>query len=297
MRQLGAAVTDVALLATFVHAAMQLKRCCPNDTMPRWCNSVVWACMSGSLACICGCFGWLLELNLRHPHEMEVWEVVIADGMVLGMFGEAVALLVACVGMSPGVNDQSFNRWTQLSVALELLCCIYISMGHLAGLSVSYLMLPIAFVGVALTIMVLLAGAYVLGVVVVASGSEAKASWWCILIGSGLTLLGAAVLAALDSDCAGPYCITEALPWESAPCRWNTADPPGSSCPLPEVFNHAAVMHLFAIAGVSLLSRGVQGLLSCGWEPDALASGKKKQWRHSVGRSKEAATRGTKREN
>lgn len=273
MRQAGAAVTDIALLATFVHAAMHLKRCCPNDSMPRWCRSFVWACYSGSLACTCGCFGWMLGLNLKHAHELEVWEILLMDGMVVGMFGEAVALLAACVGMLACVDDRSFNRWKQLSVSLECLCCIFMLVGHLSGLSNSYLVLPLAFVGVSLVALVLLAGAHVFGVVAI--GSETKASWWCILIGSCLTLLGAAVLATLDNDCAGRYCVTEAFPWESSPCRWNTADPPGSSCPLPEEFNHAAVMHSFAIAGVSLLSRGLQGLLSHGWEP--AAAGKQKQ--------------------
>lgn len=230
--------------------------------------------MAGSVACVCGCVMWAMELNFKHPHELEVWQVVVGDGMALGMFGEALGLLAACMGMSPLVDDRSFNRWAQISVLLELLCCIYLVVGHMTGLSISYLLLPCASIGAALGALVCLAGAHSWGLV--AASSEARVGWRWVFVGSVLTLVGAAVLGAWDSDCAGPYCFTESFPWESSPCRWNTASPQGSSCPLPEVFNHAAVMHTFAIVGVTLMSHGLQGLLACGWEPHALSDRKRK---------------------
>lgn len=86
-------------------------------------------------------------------------------------------------------------------------------------------------------------------------------------LGSLLLLIGAAVFGILDNDCTGQSCLTEYLPWESSPCRWYTADPKGHSCPLPEWFNHCAVMHCFAIASCIITTLGVQGLLESGWEP------------------------------
>jgi len=265
MRQFGACVTDVALFACFFGAAAKLRQNCPDGKMPRWCASFVWACMSGCIACFGGSFMWALELNLRLGQEMKFWEIIIGDVMAIGMFGEALGLFAACVGMLPSVDDQAFNKWAQASVFLELLCCLYMAVGHLMGLPFSYLLLPFASVGAALVALVCLSGAHAVGVVPVAH--EAKSPWQWVFLGSVVTFAGAAVMGACDNDCAGPYCVTEPFPWESSPCRWNLATPPGSSCLFPEAFNHAAVMHTFAMVGVSMMAHGLQGLLACGWEP------------------------------
>jgi len=215
-------------------------------------------------------------INMR-AHDNSVLDMVFFDGVSLGMFGNALSLVAANVGFRGDVGDRSFKTFAQFLTLVWMATASWMAYGHYAGVHVSFLLLPCASMGPALVCLTYLAGKHALG-----GGSAAapiadisQMNWMKIFLGSACNLIGAAAMGALDNDCTGMYCITEKLPWESSPCRWNI-EPRGHKCPLPEDFNHAAVMHVFAIIGVLLLVSGVEGLFMCGWDESCTETKKAK---------------------
>lgn len=278
MEQKGAAITDWLTAAVFFYGAWSLS-CTSRKSgriFPRWYGAYFVACVSGGLSCVSGGFMWGWGINKR-ADEMTVLDMAICDGVILGMFGEALALIAAWLGFRGDVGDRSFKSFSHFAVLLWMGTLVWTAYGHLTGVSNSWLLLPCASMGPALLCLVTLAGKNALGGES-APGPIAEISqdnWMKIFVGSICNLIGAVALGALDNDCTGMYCITEKLPWESSPCRWNL-EPRGHKCPLPEDFNHAAVMHVFAIIGILLSASGVQGLFTCGWDENYTKSKKAK---------------------
>jgi len=201
--------------------------------------------------------------RLSFMHEFPAAQQVACGAMMLGMVAEGLFLILTCREL-----------WTSSdsgSLAAKALPEVLV----LAGLGVFYC------IGCAINLpfwaMYQFLHFLALGLVAMAvacfneaancSSSLERSCLWRLFMGESLNLGGAAVLTLLDNDCTGVSCITEPFPWESSPCRFGVVEPPGSTCPLPEWFNHGAVMHALAIVSCAICVPALCTLLECGWEP------------------------------
>eukprot|EP00931_Biecheleriopsis_adriatica_P003820 TRINITY_DN105581_c0_g1_i1.p1 TRINITY_DN105581_c0_g1~~TRINITY_DN105581_c0_g1_i1.p1 ORF type:complete len:275 (-),score=46.96 TRINITY_DN105581_c0_g1_i1:28-852(-) len=246
MEQLGAALTDWGVAATCFAGLLLLSGGSDGRRLPRWYKCVMGVYLSEGLACFAGGFMWASGAN-KHANfmgELSWVSYAACCPMILGMAAEGIFLILASRALSNPCEDTPFLSWARLEMSCLAVCSALYFMGCWLNMSftLTYQFLaPLAF-GLAKFLLECIR-AYQRS----AAASLEASCWLRVLAGAALNMLGAAVLGLLDNDCTGIRCITEPLPWESSPCRYGTAVPPGSSCPLPEWFNHAAAMHVLAI--------------------------------------------------
>jgi len=258
-------VTDWLVTTTCVAVVWQLRRHASGKPKPRWYLCYMGAFVAEGISCFGGGFMWCWGLNkLYYPSTLNgPKDIAALVTMTSGMAAEGLLLILTHLALRADVSEASFGRWVKV-IGLSILgCCgfpfivIYMDWPYNIALQAIHF-LPIGVVAITSS-----STAYMYS----CGGSPFQGPWRLLCLGSFILLTGAAIFGIPDNDCTGRSCITEYLPWESSPCRWYTADPKGSSCPLPEWFNHSAVMHCFAIASCIITTLGVQGLLDSGWEP------------------------------
>lgn len=203
---------------------------------------------------------WGLGVNLKPQSDLSLLDYGIVAGTVLGMVAEALANMTAARALDPACDEGKTRAWAYYSKVLFGFFCAYECMCVAFGLRPSYLLQPIMLTAVAF--LSLLPGCY-RGCTKDGNGAtdvEARAAWRLVTVSILLNLVGAATMGSMSNDCDGMNCVTEFLPWEDSPCRFVKAKPQGSTCPLPEAFNHAAVMHVvcivacrFSVAGLTRL--------------------------------------------
>jgi len=194
------------------------------------------------------------------------------------MAGEALAIMLAC-RLLKGSEECSWgpvSLWAALTKISFAAVVVFIYVGYMSNIGVSWLLVPCMLLGIAFPL--LMEPGYYNSQ---GDGKDPAVKAWRSVFGANcLNLTGAIVLGALDGDCTGWYCFSEPLPLLPKPCPYLLANPPGSTCPLPLWFNHGAVMHLFAMVACVGSTKGLVGLLECGWQPggpkDAAAGAKGK---------------------
>mmetsp|Transcript_40924 Transcript_40924/g.73976 ORF Transcript_40924/g.73976 Transcript_40924/m.73976 type:complete len:281 (-) Transcript_40924:150-992(-) len=260
--QAGASITDWMLSAVSLAGAWKLHQ--HPGQHPRWYSAFVWAYLSEGLSCFMGGFMWGSGTNVM-PSPLPPLHAAVAGGMIIGMAGEALALILAFRLLKgtevDGLGPVTF--WAACTKAVFVFVVFYVYVGWWCNVGVSWLLLPCMLLGIAFPLMMEPGIKHSQG----NSLDSAVQSWRLILCGNVLNLTGAIVLGALDGDCTGSYCFGEPLPLLPKPCPFVLAKPPGSSCPLPLWFNHGAVMHVFAMAACVVSTRGLAGLLDCNWTP------------------------------
>mmetsp|Transcript_23377 Transcript_23377/g.51632 ORF Transcript_23377/g.51632 Transcript_23377/m.51632 type:complete len:311 (+) Transcript_23377:68-1000(+) len=264
--QVGAGITDWVLAAVcfYSFAAMRQHARASTRPTPQWYRSFEWAFLSEGFSCFFGAFMWLSGANQNS--RIHIVDFVQACPMIVGMAGEALALLLVANTMRTTMKPKTFEAFGYALAAAIVMAFFYVGFIYFGGLPVSLTLQPCTLLAVAFPLLLVRCLENSFGEAAGASGA-ARSHWRRLLAGTVLNLCGAASLGTMDNDCTGRSCISEFLPWESSPCRWVTAEPMGSTCPLPEWFNHAAVMHIFCIVACFLSVSALCGLLDCNWEP------------------------------
>jgi len=203
-----------------------------------------------------------------HMGQFTPFQHLACAVMMLGMVAEGLCLILTSRELKTPSDNTSLARQVRPeALAFAAACAAYCS-GCMANMPIwltfqFLLVLPVGIVAM---------GATCFNAATSAKDSVERGCLWRLLGGESLNLVGAALLGLLDQACTGVGCITEPLPWEASPCVFGTVDPVGSTCPLPEWFNHAAVMHILAIVSCAVCVPELCTLLEMGWEPQ---SGKK----------------------
>jgi len=263
VRQVGAVVTDFMLVAAFWLGAYSLSRHRRKFSWmaPRWYGAFFVAYVLGGVSAIFGALSSGLGLN--YMEDLNGWAWLITALAIVFVFGMALALFTAWRGFRRSVRPLNFLLGAQATMLVFLVCCAYITAGRFIGIPIPFLMLPQPFQGVAFILLLPQAGLYAF--TGRRTSKRANRSWMLMFVGHALAFCGTTVVYFLDQDCHGPSCMSRVLPWRRS-CHWLETQPPGASCPLPENFNHLAVMHVFYIASILPTTRGLQGLLDCGWD-------------------------------
>lgn len=285
MQQVGAALTDWLCSAACLIGVFTLYRHGSQQQMPRWYLCFIGVYLSEGLACFGGGFMWASGANkhARHMDELTFGQHVVCSVMMLGMVAEGLWLILTSRAMRMNSEDASFVSWAWPEKTAFTVCVALYFIGCAVGmpLTVAYQFLSILAVGLAGSLVSCLMAQ--LG----SSSSAERACWGQLVLGVSLNLVGAIELGLLDNDCTGAGCITEPLPWESSPCRFGSANPPGSSCPLPECFNHAAVMHLLATVSCGVCVPALCTLLDLAWDPRVMKS-PRENWLKNYAKSQKA---------
>ncbi|CAE8720147.1 unnamed protein product [Polarella glacialis] len=270
MQQVGAALTDWSVsIASFLTLLVLYRKSCGRQHVPRWYRCLMGVYLSEGNACFGGGFMWASGINKRAHHlgQLTLGQHAACCLMVLGMVAEGLCLILTSRALLRTSEEEksSFISWAWPEAAAFAACCGLHAIGCLTSVSVTT---PLQFLGVlAVGLAFFWCTCFKIWQV---SGNAAERSCWSQLLGGAtLNLIGAALLGMMDNDCTGLGCITELLPWESSPCRFGIATPPGSSCPLPEWFNHAAVMHVLAVVSCVASVPALCKLLDLSWEPHA----------------------------
>jgi len=258
-------VTDWLVTATCFAAVWQLWRHGRGKPKPRWYLCYMGVFVAEGLSCFGGGFMWGWGLNkLYYPSTVSgPKDIAALVTMTSGMAAEGLFLILTHLALRADVGEAGFGRWKKAVGICTLACCAFPLLVVYMDWPYNVALQEIHFLPVGVAAISSSSVAYAYD----SRGSAFQGHWRTLCLGSFLLLIGAAVFGIPDNDCTGRSCITEYLPWESSPCRWYTAVPKGSSCPLPEWFNHSAVMHCFAIISCIVTTVGVQGLLESGWEP------------------------------
>ena len=209
-------------------------------------------------------WSWGTNKHLYHTRDLDLSEHVVCFFMIIGMYAEGLMLILASIAIR-SCDGKPLAVWTcRITVVLiggmAFYVCAAVANSRCSIVLQLLLVLPVGIGRAALVC----AGNMMKTVPAQASSPE-QTYWRWLFTGAVLNLAGAGVLAGMDNDCTAPSCITELLPWSPQPCRFATASPPGSSCPLPEWFNHAAIMHVLAIASCGCCAVGLRGLFDSGF--------------------------------
>lgn len=263
MHQVGASLTDWGVSAACLVSLLVLQQhSAAKRRIPRWYWMFMLVYLAEGIACFAGGFMWssgtnkTCRLMAELPPLVHMWCFI----MIQGMAAEGLGLIMASreLGASSEGSRSFVSQALPETLALGV-CCVFYGVALVAGASISIIyqfLLPLAAglgaISTALTRRIRSC-----------ENSKERGLWTQLLVGHSLNLVGAAALGLLDNDCTGLGCITEFVPWESNPCRFGTANPVGSSCALPEWFNHAAVMHTTAILSCAVTVPALCGLLDC----------------------------------
>lgn len=210
---------------------------------------------------------WSSGINKHATHvgTFTVSQHMACATMMMGMVAEGLCLIMTSRELKRSSSKDSFmSVLTPEGSALAGVCVVY-SIGCVANMSLTTTYQFLAPLAAGLAAM----AAACFNEATKATNSAERSCLWQLLVGEFVNLVGAAVLGLLDNKCTGVGCITEPLPWEESPCAFGTATPVGSTCPLPEWFNHAAVMHLLAIISCAICVPALCTLLDIGWVPAA----------------------------
>eukprot|EP00929_Paragymnodinium_shiwhaense_P015228 TRINITY_DN123286_c0_g1_i1.p1 TRINITY_DN123286_c0_g1~~TRINITY_DN123286_c0_g1_i1.p1 ORF type:complete len:275 (-),score=49.18 TRINITY_DN123286_c0_g1_i1:105-929(-) len=267
MASIGAAITDWGVALACFWAFFTMYRVSGEKPKPWWFLAFMAVFLAEGLACLTGGFIWSapeLQETVRLLTDMDGKDLFFTTVTILGMAAEGFALLVAARATSSGATDDDV-RWFA-----QLMALMWVALLPAYALMVAMSMSP----GVAYQLF----QALPLGIVAVTVGNwknaqaakdeETKTCWMRLFFAEALNLVGAGFMGAFDNDCMGASCISEVYPWESNPCRYITTTPPGATCPLPQSFNHAAVMHVCAIISVIVSVPALCRLLEVGWQPE-----------------------------
>jgi len=262
MHQIGAALTDwgvsaacgLSLLVLHRHGAPRRR----HGGAPRWYDCFMYVYVAEGVACLAGGFMWSSGANKTCAlmGELEPATQMWCFLMIQGMCAEGLALILASRELAGGSEGQALlPRALPETMAFAASCILYgLALASGASISLIYKFLTPLAAGI-VCISVALARK-----ISGAETSDERRLWTQLLAGQSLNAVGAVVIASLDNDCTGLGCITEGLPWESSPCRYGLAEPAGHGCPLPEWFNHAAVMHSAAILSCAVCVPALRGL-------------------------------------
>jgi len=256
-------VTDIMLVLAFWKGANSLSRHRRKFSWmaPRWYGAFFVAYVLGGVSAI---FGTLSSgLGLNYMEDLSGWAWLITALAIVFVFGMALALFTAWRGFRKSIRPLQFLLGAQATMLVFLVCVVYITAGRFIGIPIPYLMLPQPFQGIAF--MFLLPQSAMYAFTGRRTSKRANRSWMLMLVGNMLAFIGGTVVYIFDQACAGPACVSRVLPWRGE-CHWHTVDPPGSLCPLPESFNHLAVMHVFFLSSIYPTVLGLKGLLDCGWD-------------------------------
>lgn len=263
--KVGAALTDWGVAVTCLIAVCSLHFHAAGKSKPRWylCHMSVF--VAEGLACFGGGFMWSWGINKfsAYPRTLGAADLLVSFMMIVGMATEGLLLILTHFALRPDMSDASFATCFKCIGLCCFLCCMWYWLVACMDWPFNVALQELNVLPCGLLSMLFSCIANVRATEDAIRG----ASWRKLLIGVLLNLAGAVALSVVDNDCTGVSCITEYLPWESSPCRYATTVPQGASCPLPEWFNHSAIMHLFAIASCIVSVLGLQGLLDCCWEP------------------------------
>eukprot|EP00930_Biecheleria_cincta_P076777 TRINITY_DN63999_c0_g1_i1.p1 TRINITY_DN63999_c0_g1~~TRINITY_DN63999_c0_g1_i1.p1 ORF type:complete len:274 (+),score=26.95 TRINITY_DN63999_c0_g1_i1:148-969(+) len=268
MHQIGAALTDWGVSrACLVSLLVMYSRCRSRPTTPFWYYCFMSVYVMEGLACFGGGFMWSSGVNKHATHvgSLTAPQHVVCAIMMMGMVAEGLCLIMTSRELCRTTGKDSFiSVLTPEGSALGVICIVY-GLGCVANMSITMTYQLLAILAVGLAAM----AAACFNEASRAADSSERACLWQLFGGQSVNLVGAAVLGLLDNKCTGVGCLTEPLPWEKSPCAFGTATPVGSTCPLPEWFNHAAVMHSLAIVSCTICVPALYTLLEIGWEPSA----------------------------
>lgn len=275
MHQIGAALTDwgvsaaccLSLLALHRHGASRRRQ----GHAPRWYDCFMCVYAAEGISCLAGGFMWSSGANKTCVlmAELEPATQMWCFLMIQGMCSEGLGLILASRELMCCSEGSPFLSQAMPETLTLAASCVLYGLALAGGASISLIykfLMPLA------------AGLASVSVAFSRKISSSKSAeerrlWTRLLAGQSLNVFGAVVTAGLDNDCTGLGCITEGLPWESSPCRYGLSEPVGSSCPLPEWFNHAAVMHSTAILSCAVCVPALCGLLDLRGEDAAAVAG------------------------
>jgi len=270
MLQIGAALTDWLLAATCLFGAWRLQKYSKTlGVPPRWYVFFMWAYVSEGASCICGGFLWSTGVNFKQHSSEYTWlDLCIVSGTVIGMTLEAVALIAASQALTKNMDMTSFQVWVLAFRSVLILLVVYMVWLFAIEAPGSCFLQPCSLLAAAFPLLLQPCYKHARASGTTPGGkTSADFAWRNVTLGNVLSLAGLVLLAGLDNTCSGASCITEYLPWETSPCRWNSVVPKGASCPLPMWFNHAALMHILCACGCAVSVSGLLGLAECKWEP------------------------------
>lgn len=264
MLQIGAALTDWGVAFACFIGMLVLHWHSSGKSRPPYYLCFMGVFLAEGVACFGGGFMWSSGTNKvsEYPRDLSASELFVNFLMIVGMAAEGLMLILTHIALRDGIDWGSFlvcSKW--VGVAFVGCCSFY----WLVALMDWPFNVALQLVNTLPCGLLLMLFSCVSNLRESSDAVEVQ-SWCQVCAGIVLNLIGAAVLGVLDNDCTGISCITEYIPWESSPCRYAVAVPHGASCPLPEWFNHSAIMHVCAIASCVVTVRGLRGLLDCGWQ-------------------------------
>ena len=242
MLQVGAAVTDWLLGCTCAACALRLYWVAPRPH-EQWVTCVVVGLACEAVACATGGLSWALGTNRIAQDDLKLFEWAIVLVTVLGMAGQGLAIFAAGRAYDLASDGRAADRARTLAIWGFLGVLAYEGACLLLGADGTFILQP--------------AGLPIVGwpSLLPACGSRGGRNAAKVAAGAGLIFLGGVVIVVYDNRCGGSSCITEIAPWDHRPCL-AALSPDGSSCPFPDVFNHAAYMHVLCVGGVALATTG-----------------------------------------